>query len=83
MAWRYSETLDSVFDLWARNKSPDEKYALLEGLIGLADCPLTELPGLPRSAMPLRRWARLGIVLVSFYANEAQDVLDVSYLDDA
>lgn len=83
MAWRYSAALDHAIDRWALNKSPDDVLTLLQALIELADRPLTELPGWPRSAMPLRRWARLGPVLVSFYADEARGVIDVGYLDDA
>ena len=83
MPWRYSAALNHAIDRWALDKPPDEVLALLQALIELADRPLTELPGLPRSAMPLRRWARLGPVLVSFYADEARGVIDISYLDDA
>ena len=82
MAWRYSATLNRVFDAWAVDKTIEEKTALLEGLARLADYSLTVLPGLPRSALPLRRWAKLGNVLLSFYADEAQGVIHVSYLDD-
>lgn len=82
MAWRYSAALDDALERWAQDKSPEQVLELLEGLIDLADCPLTQLPGMPRSALPLRRWARLDAVLVSFYADEAHGVIDIGYLED-
>ncbi len=86
MTWRMGD-LGDCFDVWAVGKSDHDRFLLLEGLLELADRPLTELPGdqVPdRSSM--LRFKRIDtslestLVLIRVY--EAQGVFDVIDLRD-
>ena len=46
MPWQIDRAaLDRVLDAWSAGKSYEDRIRLLSGLIDMADCPLTELPG--------------------------------------
>ena len=77
MAWEVDgKALDRVFDEWSGGKSHEVRFRLLSGLLDVADCPLTELPGfrLPRRS-PMWRFALVGDVVVVFLVAEPQGVL--------
>ena len=77
MVWEVDRTaLDRVFDEWSASKGYEDRFRLLSGLIDVADCPLTELPGFrfPRRS-PMWRFALVGDVVVLFFVAEPQGVL--------
>ena len=46
MPWQIDgAALDRVFDAWSAGRSHEDRIYLLSGLLDVADCPLTELPG--------------------------------------
>ncbi len=71
------------FDSWAEGKSDLHRSSLLEGLIDLADRPLTELPGI-RSAgrSPMSRWALIESTVVVIHVYEGQGWFDLVDLRD-
>jgi len=69
--------------LWAAGHTPSELAALDRGLAELADCPLTELPGIEvESRPPIHRKAVIGSTYVYFMVYESQGVFDLIDLKD-
>ena len=68
--------LDRVLDAWSAGKSYEDRVHLLTGLLDMADCPLTELPGFrfPERS-PMWRFARIGSAVFVFFVAEPQGVL--------
>ena len=77
MPWQLDRAaLDRVFDAWSVDKSYGDRIHLLSGLLDMADCPLTELPGfrIPERS-PMWRFTRIGSAVVVFFVAEPQGVL--------
>ena len=77
MPWQIDRAaLDRVFDAWSAGKSHEDRIRLLSGLIDMADCPLTELPGFrfPERS-PMWRFTRIGSAVFVFFVAEPQRVL--------
>ncbi len=77
MPWQIDRAaLDRVFDAWSASKSHEDRIRLLSGLIDMADCPLTELPGFrfPERS-PMWRFTRIGSAVFVFFVAEPQGVL--------
>ncbi len=77
MPWQIDRAaLDRVFDAWSAGKSHEDRIRLLSGLIDMADCPLTELPGFrfPERS-PMWRFTRIGSAVFVFFVAEPQGVL--------
>ena len=77
MPWRIDgAALDRVFDAWSAGRSHEDRIYLLSGLLDMADCPLTELPGFrfPERS-PMWRFARIGSAVFVFFVAEPQGVL--------
>ena len=71
------------FDVWAEGKHDLQRSSLLEGLIDLADRPMTELPGI-RSAgrSPMSRWTLIESTVVTIHVYEGQGWFDLVDLRD-
>ncbi|MCY4369761.1 MAG: hypothetical protein OXF41_10190 [bacterium] len=77
MPWQIDgAALDRVFDAWSDGKSYEDRIYLLSGLIEMADCPLTELPGFrfPERS-PMWRFARIGSAVFVLFVAETHGVL--------
>ena len=77
MPWQIDRAaLDRVFDAWSASKSHEDRIHLLSGLIDMADCPSTELPGFrfPERS-PMWRFTRIGSAVFVFFVAEPQGVL--------
>lgn len=71
------------FESWAGGKSNQERLKLLDGLIELADRPLTELPGLRRKGFsPMIRWTVIGATVVYIRVYEQSGCFDLDALHD-
>ena len=71
------------FDTWAEGKSDEQRSRLLEGLVALADRPLTDLPGI-RSAgrSPMSRWTIIESTVVYIHVYETKGWFDIVDLRD-
>lgn len=82
MAWRVREIGD-CFDDWAAGKSDQERSRLLQGLLELANRPLTELPGIRAlDQSPMHRWAVVDSTFVFLRVYESQGCFYVDDLQD-
>ena len=70
-------------DLWADNKSEQERLRLLDGIAELADRPLTELPGRRvLGSSPMNRWEAVGTTAVFIRVYESAGLFDLVDLQD-
>ena len=82
MAWRLADP-DRCFDRWAEDKVEQQRLLMLNGLAELADCPLTELPGLSsQGRSPMRRWVIIESTFVVIHVYESVGCFDLVDLRD-
>ena len=82
MTWRVADP-HGCFDMWADGKSHRQRLHLLDGIVELASCPLTELPSrrvLGRS--PMNRWEAVGSTAVFIRVYESIGLFDLTDLQD-
>lgn len=71
------------FDAWAEGKGDQQRSSLIEGLIELADRPLTELPGIRSTGRsPMSRWTLIESTVVVIHVYESQGWFDLVDLRD-
>jgi len=71
------------FDAWAEGKDDLQRSSLLEGLIDLAERPLTELPGIRSTGRsPMSRWMLIASTVVVIHVYESQGWFDLVDLRD-
>lgn len=82
MPWRVADP-HRYFDAWAEGKSEQERLVILNGLIELADRPLTELPGLRQpNRSPMSRWTIIGSTIARIHVYESAGWFDLTDLRD-